>query len=291
MQAHLLAATHGVRLVVYHPARRPLEAGRDMPALLFLPAFAEEMNKARHVVNQAARELAAAGVAVALLDPLGCGDSSGDFGDATWAHWEADAQLAHDWLKLQGHRRIGLWGMRLGAVLAAEAAQKLASSGHPPWLCLMWQPVLQGDTHLTQFLRLRLAGGMLAQGGAASAQHPAETTKSLRQRLSAGESIEVAGYTLSARLAEELSGLNLTTAAPACDVQWLEVVAESGRELPAPTQRLLARWSTGTRLELTSVVGEPFWASNHATELVQCPELVQATVQSVVRALGHEALT
>ncbi|MBK8384562.1 MAG: hypothetical protein IPL11_02315 [Candidatus Accumulibacter sp.] len=41
-------------------------------------------NKSWRIVPLQARALATAGYAVLQIDLMGCGDSSGDFGDATW---------------------------------------------------------------------------------------------------------------------------------------------------------------------------------------------------------------
>src|SRR5690606_29370002 len=117
--------------------------------------------------------LAALGIDVLLLDPFGTGDSAGDFGEARWETWRADAEAAVAWLGERCGGPVGLWGLRLGAVLAADVAAQ--ANGRIAYLVL-WQPVLFGERFLTQFLRLRVAAGM---GG----QAVQETTKDLRARL------------------------------------------------------------------------------------------------------------
>ena len=62
----------------------PAEPRVPLGLVVHAPAFAEEMNKSRRMVALQARALAEDGLAVLLVDPLGCGDSPGDFGDATW---------------------------------------------------------------------------------------------------------------------------------------------------------------------------------------------------------------
>ena len=57
---------------IYH---RPAEGGSNGPAMLYLPPFAEEMNRSRRMAALQARALAAAGYGVLLLDPYGTGDS------------------------------------------------------------------------------------------------------------------------------------------------------------------------------------------------------------------------
>ncbi|MDX1736353.1 MAG: hypothetical protein R3228_18390, partial [Halioglobus sp.] len=57
------------------------------------------MHKARRTVAAQARVLAAAGYNVVLLDLSGCGDGAGDFADATWQLWHADAAFALQYLR------------------------------------------------------------------------------------------------------------------------------------------------------------------------------------------------
>ncbi len=120
------------------------------------------MNKSRRMAALQARALSEAGISVLQIDLLGCGDSAGDFGDATWALWVDDVVAAARWL----HARTGfapfLWGLRSGCLLAAAAAAAVESS---PDL-VFWQPVISGRQHLQQFLRLRVASQLMGRAGA-----------------------------------------------------------------------------------------------------------------------------
>src|SRR5690606_632989 len=101
------------------------------------------------------------------IDLHGCGDSSGDFGQARWEIWLRDLALARAWLEQRTQMCAGLWGLRLGALLAAEyaaAADVAAPSRLVPHL-VPWQPVTEGAQHLTQFLRLRIARDLLDGDG------------------------------------------------------------------------------------------------------------------------------
>ena len=71
-------------------------------SVLFLPPFTEEMHKSRHIVASQARAIAARGYNVLLFDLSGCGDSGGDFADATWQVWLQDATVAADTLMSLG---------------------------------------------------------------------------------------------------------------------------------------------------------------------------------------------
>ena len=248
----------GQRFCLYHPP-----AGRCRGAVLYVHPFAEEMNRTRRMAALGARALAASGHAVLQIDLAGCGDSSGDFGDARWALWKADLAAGARWLRGRFDGPLRLWGLRLGALLALDYARE---ARHPVDGLLLWQPVLTGSNHLTQFLRLRLAGAMLAEGEP-SASAPG-STQALRKALHDGEVLEIAGYDLHPQLAAALDALApLDAAAPACPVDWIEAITGSNQG-PAPgAARAAAAWQgKGIDLRLHPVACAPFWSTSEITE-------------------------
>ena len=256
-----LGTPGGPRFCLFHPPE-----GTPRASLLYLHPFAEEMNKSRRMAALAARRLAAQGVGVLQIDLHGCGDSGGEFLDARWDGWKADVRAGLDWLRARLGLAPGLWGLRLGALLALDYAKDDA-----PARLLLWQPTLGGPACLTQFLRLRLAGELLQDGPAA-----AGGTEALRARLRAGEPLEIAGYELHPELALALDAVEAAKLpAPRCPVDWLELVAESGRALPPAAARLAAAWSAqGVELRQQAVPGPQFWT---AQEIEEAPLLLDAT--------------
>ena len=245
------------------------------PAVLYLPPFAEEMNRARRMATLLGRMLAESGVGCLLLDPYGTGDSAGDFADARWDLWRDDAAEAARWLAARGHGDIAVLGLRLGAPLALELA---AMDGSAVTKAVVWSPVLSGELFLNQFLRIRtaagLAGGLAGAGGG-------ETTKSLRARLHDGETLEIGGYALTPGLAEAISALDLVPLGAACPapIDWLEICGGGDGAPPAlppagarAAERLRA---AGADLSVTCIAGERFWAIE---ETVVIPELLNATL-------------
>ena len=81
--AFFLPTRNGSLFCLYHAPQGPVQRGQ----VLHLHPFAEELNTCRRISAQFARALSAAGYAVLQFDMHGCGDSEGDFGDATWAIW------------------------------------------------------------------------------------------------------------------------------------------------------------------------------------------------------------
>ncbi|HWJ93214.1 MAG TPA: hydrolase 2, exosortase A system-associated [Telluria sp.] len=260
-QPFFLQARTGSRFCLFH---RP--AGECRAALVYLHPFAEEMNKSRRMAGLAARALAAQGVAVLQMDLHGCGDSSGEFRDARWESWKEDALLAATWLRGQAACPVGLWGLRLGALLALDAAALVE-----PDRILLWHPVLKGEQFLTQFLRLRLASDML-QSGADSGG-----TKALRAQLKAGETLEIAGYELAPALASAMDTLDAAQLAPSCPVDWLEL----GQDVSPASSRVIAAW--GGELAAHAVPGPQFWCTQ---EIEDAPALVDATT-ALLREAVH----
>src|SRR5262245_21600498 len=83
---HLEPSGWGLRLCC---VAAPLNGGVRGTVLL-LPPFAEELNKTRRMCARFARRLAGHGWRVVRVDLYGCGDSAGEFRDATWSQWISD---------------------------------------------------------------------------------------------------------------------------------------------------------------------------------------------------------
>jgi exosortase A-associated hydrolase 2 len=241
--------------------------------VLYVHPFGEEMNKSRRMAALQARALAAAGFAVLQIDLFGCGDSAGDFAEASWEAWRDDVALGMRWLQRHAHADIVLWGLRLGALLAVDAAGACSPA---PKGFVLWQPVLAGDAMLTQFLRLRLASEMLAESRSKIG------VQDLRNRLASGTTIEIAGYELTGRLAMAIDRLRLQDLAATGKTYWFEIVAEDGRGLPPGSRRVADAWiEAGVELETQCVPGAQFW---NTLEITDCPALVTATSRAIALA-------
>lgn len=251
----------GARFALYHPPH-----GAARAALLYLHPFAEEMNKSRRMAALAARRMAAHGVGVLQLDLHGCGDSAGEFSDARWDGWHADVAAGLDWLHARLGIEPGLWGLRLGALLALDHA---AQAARTPARLLLWQPVPNGAQHLIQFLRLRVAGEMLQDGTGGG-------TAALRARLQAGATLEIGGYRLHPALALAIEGVDAATLAlPRCRIDWLDMVPDAGRPLTPASTRLAERWrAAGLDVHQMAVPGPSFWTTQ---EIAESPALLDAS--------------
>ena len=256
----------GLRYCVLH---RPPAGAALRGAIVYVHPWCEEMNKSRRRAALQARSLAERGWAVLQVDLLGCGDSSDDFGDATWASWVDDVVAAAQWLRARFDAPLWFWGLRAGCLLACEAASRLEGGVN----FLFWQPVISGKALLQQFLMLRLAG--LMQDGKAKG-----VMQGLRDELAAGRAVEVAGYALAPELANGLAAASLQPPAPGARAIWLEVLSQSGAT-PSPALVLAQKaWAdAGTAVRLGAVTGPPFWQT---TEIEDAADLIGATIEHLL---------
>ena len=260
------------RFCLFH---RP--AGPCRGAVLYVPPFAEELNRTRRMAALGARRMAAHGVGVLQIDLLGTGDSAGDFADARCDLWKQDLDTGAAWLRARVDAPLTLWGLRLGALLALDFALDHARTSDVPLApMLLWQPVAAGSTYLTQFLRLRTANAMLGEDAAAQSG-----TKALRAALQAGETLEIAGYDLTPELALAIDALPAPDAMlPPVPVHWFEVLGAPGQAPGPAAARVKAAWEArGTQLHVHTVTGAPFWAT---TAISTCPALLDATADATL---------
>lgn len=244
-------------------------------ALLFVHPFAEEMNRSRRMASLAAQAFAAQGWSVLQMDLRGCGDSAGDFGDASWDNWLDDLDRAHAWLQQQGHTRVALWSLRAGSLLASDwlARRHAAQPSQPgmPWLC--WQAVFNGAQYLTQFLRIRLGADL------ATSPQSSQVLSELRNALKAGEAISVGGYWLNASLAQSLGQSQLRTPPSPGPMALLEVASGAQPELsPVASSWVEKAGAAGLAVNARAVPGAKFWQS---PEVETAPELIAASLPSL----------
>lgn len=269
-----------VRFCVYHPALNGGNACKPHALVLYIHPFAEEMNKSRRMAALQSQALAEAGCAVLQVDLLGCGDSSGDFGDATWQAWLDDTVQGLNWLRARNPADanqaapIWIWGLRAGCLLAVDAARLIDS----PCNFLFWQPPANGKVLLQQFMRLQWAGDIANTNAAIKSD-------ALRQRWARGEPVEITGYAIGAALA---SGLEASTLLPPTaftaptapsKLVWLDLSPRTDSSLSPASSKNIAAWeAAGFTVHSSVVPGPAFW---HTAEIEDVPALIDVTVRSI----------
>jgi exosortase A-associated hydrolase 2 len=235
--------------------------------LVFLPPFCEEMNRCRHLVADQAKRFANAGYSCLILDPYGTGDSEGELADASWEGWRADAITGVQWCEQKFSIPVILWGLRLGALLALDLA---ATHVGQFTKLLLWQPVTNGKTYLTQILRARIA---YLTGNAL----PPETTEEMRFRLQQGENIEVAGYVLGGNLTRDIDNMTMSSLSSLSevDIYWLQQTARPEEPPAVGVQKAIDQLvAQGNSVEMTLFQSPQIW---QLSERVDCHQLLEKT--------------
>lgn len=250
--------------------------GPAVGTILFVPPFAEELNRSRRMVALGAQAFANIGWTVLQMDLHGCGDSEGDAGDASWTSWLDDLDRAHR--HLCDHEQAGgpmvLWSLRSGSLLASSWMQRRQMS----LPLLAWQPVFNGAQYLTQFLRIRLGADM------GQSTQSKNVLADLRAALKAEQPVSVGGYWLSPAMAHglEASTFALPTAHRA-PVTLLEVAHGEPPELtPAASNWLDKARAAGHPCQGQACFGNKFWQS---TEVETAMSLI-APSEAALKALA-----
>ncbi|HLX29962.1 MAG TPA: hydrolase 2, exosortase A system-associated [Casimicrobiaceae bacterium] len=264
----LLSARAGDCFCIYRmPADRP-PAG----SILHVPAFGDELNKARAMTARAARAFAALGYGVLQIDLFGCGDSAGEHREGTLSVWAANLDDAIDWLVARGASSPPLlWALRTGALLVPSLLSGKARDAP----LILWQPVVSGAQYLTHLLRQKTVSDMDDAGARIG-------TGALRARLAAGETLEIGGYAISPTLAVEMDKVEFgVPAGYRGRIDWFEVVNSAPAALPpAASSRSNALRDADVRVECHAVSGPGFWQS---VEIERCDALVEASANVLSR--------
>ena len=168
----------------FYPARNDVATGRGV---VICEPFGYEALCSQRAVLTLAQMLADAGLPTLRFHYPGTGDSSGDESQDQTERWIDSIGDASAYLReISGVSEVALCGLRLGGMLAVEAARRF---GDIAALALL-APVLSGRSYVRE---LMLSGSMVAGYGVTS---PAE-------------GLDVLGYRLTAGVMDRLRGMDL----------------------------------------------------------------------------------
>jgi exosortase A-associated hydrolase 2 len=269
-------------------------------SILCIQPFLDEATLARRAIVAQALRLAARGWTTLVPDLYGTGDSDGETRDATFEHWRADLLRASRIARLRADGPHVVWGVRMGALLAAELSVALdqLAQGY-----VFWQPPASGKALIDPLLKLAKVGAVAragesagaASGAAASARvsagPPASpvTPEAAASSAAASNTIELGGYRLARVLVDELAALTMSppvagTGSAPCPALMLGVQRNAGASMPAPKalSDLAERWlAAGSLASLRVVSGEPFWSSMEPSTPVGAFEATEAFMETV----------
>lgn len=146
------------------------EDGVARGGVVLCPTLAVEAMSAHPAYRLLAESLADRGLAALRFDYPGTGDSAGNLAErGIIAGWLEAIATARSYLRSCGVGRVGVVGMRIGALLAATAC---AGAGDEVDALVLWDPVSTGRRYLReqQALRSLSIGGSPARGGGGEAE-------------------------------------------------------------------------------------------------------------------------
>lgn len=260
----------GKRGALFALHRGPQAPGADSECFVLAPSFAEEMNRCRYMCTMLACRLAQLGCGFLSVDLYGTGDSAGDFSEADWTTWRDDIDAACDHARQIGYGRISLLGIRLGALLAMELAQRPAVFHR----VVLWQPVISGKTALTQFMRIRIAASL-------ERDEEAGSIAEFERQLDSGQHVQVAGYDVSPELYKAIRAAQLDSGLDygGMPIAWFNTLASEDRKTPRAELDFLDRWrASGANVKHSTVFGPSYWAVH---ERSLAPALVDATARYI----------
>lgn len=248
--------------------------------IVWVHAFAEEMNKTRRMSACMARSFAGRGFRVVQRDLHGCGDSAGDFADASWDVWIEDIEA--ELRAADPERPVWLWCVRAGALLASAVLSR-----HPGVNLLLWQPVLSGAQHLQQFLRLHTGARVLGSAKGCADVPPAEALRN-------GTATELGGYLLAPTMAQALGRAAFVVPEDfAGRIAWFELRQDEEPSVSAAAakhgERLKAK---GLHLEIEALTGPAFWQTQEIeqSDVLLCRSLAAVVAQAPAASPGRLAV-
>ncbi len=232
---------------------------RTTAAVLCYP-MGEEYIRFHRACRYLAARLAEAGFPALRFDYYGCGNSAGDFEQASIDRWRADVSQAIAEIRRRCDRsRVCLIGLRLGATLSMMVG---AEQGDVDGLVL-WDPVVSGPAHLSELAAAHK--GMLAQALVVP-EGP------MRGSLPT----EVLGFPLTHSLAADLERIDLLAIQqrPANDVL---IISSHEQDTQRPLEQHLRRLDARVAYQHSPL--PDVWEWNEDVGRVILPsEIVQATV-------------
>jgi len=239
------------------------EAPTPQAGIVLCPPFAEELKQACRIFAELGRRLAGQGIPCLRLDYRGTGDSEGPFSDFTLAGAVEDIGAAVALLRERaGVERVGLVGLRLGASLAWQAAERDLDAAP----LVLWQPIVNGKLFYRLNIQRMLIRQMMTSGAAEGERQTADAA-----------TIDLDGYLASRAMCNEIKAIDLADA----DAPPAPTLLCQFAHTPEPTGELAPLIDT-LRPEHDAFLGlviEPFWQRlGH----VDCTPAIDATVAWLV---------
>ena len=236
------------------------------PGVVFCNAFGDERKSSCLAMVRLARRLAAEGLPVLRFDYWGCGDSPGDFVDATVSTRLEDIAAAARFLPAHtGGNALCLLGLRLGAALAALVAEDLDGCAG---LALI-EVVSEGAAYVRGLEQRTLVRKMISGPGRGTPQAPPEV-------------VDLDGYAVRRSVLDEVQRLGIRVGGVAFRGPVLVVQVSFNEKLTSETAAVRETYAAaGARVDLRTLVLPPFWRRVEVTDTTVLDGTVAAWLQTL----------
>ena len=196
------------------------------------------------------------------FDYFGTGDSAGEMWEANTAQWKADIRAASCELKdMAGCRELSIVGVRLGAALAAEVATEGLHVKH----LVLWDPVVNGKTHIKELEDIR--------------QELRDYMPGPREELLGENYDELLGYPFHSELRTEIEQINLLDMPDFAAERTFLVVSEEKLEYAQLRDQLTAH---GVQLQYHVIPDLTHWGHLKAFLEVQLSNKIPHAIQKLL---------
>lgn len=124
--------------------------------MIFVPPFAEEMNRSKRMYVLCSRLLANAGVHAICFDFAGTGDSSGEWGEYGLTDWKANLTDTYNYVR-RFSTKTSFVTLRDSALIAFEL---IKHANIKIERCVLWDPIDNGEALIRQLIRMKIAAAM-----------------------------------------------------------------------------------------------------------------------------------
>jgi len=244
-QAFWFGESHAPLLGWYHPARKRDLGGSRQCGVVLCPPFGHEYMVSYLSYKHLANTLAKAGFDVLFFDYNNSGDSADLDGDKV-AIWQSNIRAAAAQLRqIAGLEQVSLFGLRLGALLAASVATDIQASA-----LIMLAPAVSGRAYCRELQVLRNMSALQSTSSADAAEPSASA-----DNVESGKQIsddELTGYEFSAEMRSSVGKLDMLKM-PAPEMPVLIIARD---DLTGQEEKLANTWNqSNTHLHLSSSPG------------------------------------
>ncbi len=251
----------------------PQDITNQSECFVVAASLAEEMNRCRYMGTMLAQQLSMRGYGYLVVDTYGSGDSAGDTLDVRWDQIYQDLNTAIEHAFSLGYKHVSLLGIRLGALHVMQVAAKCPNIKR----LIFWQPIINGQSALTQFLRIKIAASI-------GRNEEPGTIKDFEAQIARGEYLNVTGYDIHPEFFNGIKTAHFKNHIASCSmpVGWFTTLTSADRKTPQGDIKLIQSWrEQGSDIRHIEVIGPSFWQAHERTLV---PELVEETIKYVTES-------